>query len=410
MYPIASDAAMNKRTPGYIAVDELLPQVTLEQTAAFYGTPLPELHKVGAETRTRCFLQCGRTNETGDRTLAIQTDHPAKQWHCHNYGCGKGGNLVSLCDLMKPGSNDGGRPRGERFKEIALDLRAMVQGTLASPDTPAPSRPLAALPPAPRSNVPLRLSENERARGLIDLDRKFLTDPAQMPPKAAAYFRRRPFFTSEACKKWRMGYLPRGTGEDKSGGTMRGLVVYPLLNEAGDVLTWFGRDPEFEDKHARWVAGGRAEREPEKFHFVKGFHRGLELFGQHGALRLQEPGYRERMQELGVVVVEGPNDVIALDSLGVPAVGLCSNTITDEQATKIARWAQELGGGVATVMLDCDDEGDKGSRQAVYELAQRCQVRLAWSPTMHGGRFKGRQPETVSAEEWALLRPQLDRP
>ena len=84
-------------------------------------------------------------------------------------------------------------------------------------------------------------------------------------------------------------------------------------------------------------------------------------------------------------------------------VGLCSNTMTDEQATKIARWAHELGGGLATVMLDCDEEGDKGSRQAVYELAQRCKVRLAWTRTMLGGRFSGRQPESLTAEECVLL-------
>ena len=95
-----------------------------------------------------------------------------------------------------------------------------------------------------------------------------------------------PFLTIPAdpdvCRRWRMGYLPRDTGgEDKSGGTMRGKVVYPYLSDSGEVLTWFGRDPEFEDKHKAWEGTDKSEREPEKFHFVKGFHRGLELFGQH---------------------------------------------------------------------------------------------------------------------------------
>jgi len=103
----------------FVNVDELMPQITLEQAAAYYGVPLPELHRAGAETRTRCFLNCGRTQETGDRVLAIKIDDPAKTWHCHQYGCGKGGNLISLCDLMKPGPNAAGRPRGDRFKAIA---------------------------------------------------------------------------------------------------------------------------------------------------------------------------------------------------------------------------------------------------------------------------------------------------
>src|SRR5262245_45232932 len=103
----------------FVNVDELMPGITLDQAARFYNVILSDLHQVGSETRTRCFLTCGRTQETGDRALAIQTGDPAKKWKCHQYGCGKGGNLVSLCDLMKPGANAGGRPRGERFKEIA---------------------------------------------------------------------------------------------------------------------------------------------------------------------------------------------------------------------------------------------------------------------------------------------------
>ena len=182
---------------------------------------------------------------------------------------------------------------------------------------------------------------------------------------------------------------------------MRGLIVYPMLGEDGNVLTWFGRDPAFEQKHAAWVAGGRQEREPEKFHFVKGFHRGLELFGQHGRDRLRaHPEYRDTLHQLGLVVVEGPNDVIALDCLGVPAVGLCSNMVTHEQVAKIARFAKEVAGGQVTLMLDCDPEGETGARQTLFELAQQCRVRLAWTAAMFGGTFKNRQPESLSQAEW----------
>src|ERR1051325_1051516 len=99
----------------FVNVDELMPQVSLEQAAQFYNAALPELKKIGSETRTACFLNCEKKEPTGDRALAIQSADPLKKWHCHQYGCGKGGNLVSLCDLLKPGANSGGRPRGERF-------------------------------------------------------------------------------------------------------------------------------------------------------------------------------------------------------------------------------------------------------------------------------------------------------
>lgn len=399
---------MPRESSRYIPVDELLPQVSLEQAAAFYHAPLPELKRVGDEVRTRCFLNCGREQETGERTLAINVASPVKQWRCHQYGCGKGGNLISLCDYLKPGPHMDGRPRGERFKELARDLQAMVSGQPAAPAHPAAAQP-ASTPAAPtlpaevKPNVPLLLSENERARALVNLDEKFLVDPAEMSSPAAAYFRRRPFLSSEACRRWRCGYLPRDTGSDRAGGTMRGSVVYPLLSERGEVLTWFGRDPQFETKHGEWLTRGKTGREPEKFHFVKGFQRGRELFGQQ-ASRLSEAGYRETVQELGILVVEGPNDVIALDTLGVPAVGLCSNTISKPQVEKLARWAQQLSGSTVTLMLDCDETGEAGAKQALLELAPYCRVRLGWSSSMFGGRYRGRQPESLTGEEWEVLR------
>ena len=186
---------------------------------------------------------------------------------------------------------------------------------------------------------------------------------------------------------------------------MRGKIVYPILSEDGDVLTWFGRDPQYEEKHRKWTALGKDGKEPAKFHFVKNFHRGLELFGQH---RLGEDAVREQIAELGLIVVEGPNDVIALDALGVPAMGLCSNTITREQTAKVARVANEVGDGTVTLMLDCDAEGENGARQVIWEIAQHCRVRLAWSLAMHGGKFRGWQPESLTREEWERIRAALD--
>jgi hypothetical protein len=398
--------------PGYIDVDALLPQISLEQVAAYYGVELPQLRQVGNEVRTRCFLACGRTGETGDRALAVLADHPAKQWKCHHYGCPHGGNLVSLCDLLKSGDSMAGKPRGARFKAIAADLQAIVQGTTAHPHSVAAPVATSIIPsPAPTEkprNIPLTQSSNERARALVDLDKKFVVDPSGMSPPAASYFRRRPFLSPAACHKWRLGYFPRDSGGDKSGGTMRGSVVYPLFSEEGLLLTWFSRDPGFEEKKRQWEAVGRSGREPEKFHFVKGFHRGLELFGQQSE-RLKEPGYREFVRDIGILVVEGPNDVIALDVLGVPAVGLMSNIVADEQAEKLVRWARNLSRNRIVLMLDLDREGEAGMQHALIALAPRSDVRLAWSSASHDGRFKGRQPESLTADEWELIRTELRR-
>jgi hypothetical protein len=407
-------------TPRYIDVDKLMQEVSLEQVATYYGIPLPELQRRGDEIRTKCFLLCGFDQRTTNRALALNAADPAKKWKCHQYGCDKGGNLVSLIDLVKPGANNAGRPRGERFKEIARDLLAMAGGD-PSPASPAAVHPskgdarqvkdaVAATPlrkvigDQPAVNVPLAHSPIEKARALVHLNEKFIHDVAAMPPAASRYLRTRPFLSPEVQAKWRIGYLPRGgAGTDQSGGTMRGRIVYPMLSERGEVLTWFGRDPEFEEKHEAWAAGGKRDREPEKFHFVKGFHRGLELFGQQWS-RLKEPGFGEALKELGLVVVEGPNDVIRLDTLGAPAVALCSTLITDAQAAKIARFANSVAGNRVTLMLDLDTAGEAGTQHALFELAQLgVNVRLGWSAKMCNGTFKGRQPEELTEEEWTLL-------
>lgn len=379
-------------------------QVPLERALAFYGVELPQMQRIGSEIRTRCFLTCGRHENTGDRAIAIQADHPAKIWHCYHAGCGKGGNLISLCDLLKPGESGGGRPRGERFKEIVRDLQAMLAGDAAPTAVQAAAEPAQPVAPAKRrGNVSLTESDNERARALVNLDEKFVVDVASMSPKAASYFRHRPFLTPEMCRKWRVGYLPRDAGGDHAGGTMRGKIVYPMMSEDGEVLTWFGRDPEHEGKEHEWIVGGKKGKEPEKYHFVKDFQRGLELFGQH---RFGDEGFGERSRAVGLFIVPGPNDVIALDVLGSSAVGLCGTTVTPEQTEKIAAFVREAG-CVATVMFDCNAAGELAARVVVVALAQACPVRLAWSPQMHGGSFNGRRVDSLTPEDWERVRGSL---
>jgi len=99
----------------------------------------------------------------------------------------------------------------------------------------------------------------------------------------------------------------------------------------------------------------------------------------------------------------GPNDVIALEAIGALAVGLCANAVTAEQADEIAMFSQEVG-SIITVMFDCTEEGSLAARVAIVELAQHCPVRLAWSPAMHAGAFKGRKADSLTSEEWEGIR------
>lgn len=130
---------------------------------------------------------------------------------------------------------------------------------------------------------------------------------------------------------------------------------------------------------------------------MRSFHRGLELWNQQS---LRFPEDAEKLERLGLIVVKGPNDAIRLGTLGVPAVAHSSNQITREQAAKAVTLARELAGGIVTVFLDCDAEGEVGMKQCLGYLAQFGPVRLAWTSKMFGGKFKGRQPESLQFQEW----------
>ena len=294
----------------------------------------------------------------------------------------------------------GGRLTGEEFNRakqvLARKTPQDVAGASATPPPDESEKP----PESPKRNTPLAESENEGARGLIDIDGKFVVEAASMSPAASAYVRRRPFLTPELMRKWRVGYLPSDGGGDKRGWSLRGCILYPLLSIDGKLLGWIGRDPLFEEKLSEWEKSDRRSPPPSKHRFPKGLQRGLEFFGQQGS-RLKEPGYREVIERQGLLVVASFNDVLALDAMGIPAIGLMGEKITEEQVAKVALWARRLAGGRASLMLPCNAAGDSAAKEAVWQLLERrTDMRLAWSQAMHRGRFRGREPDSVKAEEW----------
>ena len=395
---------------GYVNVDELISQVTPYQVAAFFGVPFPA--DASGEVRIpSVFAERGK-GESSYGALTINLDEPQNPIYCHVTGTR--GNLLTLIHGFKhhrpPVS---GKLRGDEFKEAARILQEIagkVDAVMSGQPTPAVASPApAALEPQKsepvRRNIPLKQSENERARLLVTLHEQLVVDVAEMSAAAAAYFRSRPFLTPDVCRKWRMGYLPHSASS-----LLRGRVVYAFSNAQDDILSYFGRDPQFEHHWLEWDQAGRPdEKRPMKHRFVKDFHRGLELYGQNGAARLQEPHVRESLANIGLVVAEGPNDIIKLDTLGVAAVGLCSNKATDEQVEKIARFARRTANGRVVLMPDNDPEGEEGFKELLWRLNQceRVTVQLAWSSSMFGGAFAGRQPESLSFEEWNVVRTRI---
>ena len=105
-----------------------------------------------------------------------------------------------------------------------------------------------------------------------------------------------------------------------------------------------------------------------------------------------------------MTLVEGFNDVINLDNLGVPALGIMSNRMTDTQGEKVAAWAKQMANRRINIMFDCEASGVEGAKDALWFFAERqLEVRLLWSPTMHGGKFQGWQPESLTQASMSEL-------
>jgi 5S rRNA maturation endonuclease (ribonuclease M5) len=390
--------------PRYVGIDDLQAQTTLQEAAARCGIPL-EVTGSGRQQRLDCPFGCPG-DHAGLREISVDTGNPQKVFCCHSYGCQLRGNLATLMHGWMTGTRPtGDKLKGDEFKRV----RDLLAGNSATSPSRRDSRPPVetTLPAPPPRNIPLSDSDNEKARELLTLDDKFLRDVGSMPPAAARYVRGHPCLSPATMEKWRTGVLPQDGGGDKRGWSLRGQLLYPVLSEDGQLLAWVSRDPQFESKEQAFLALPPEQRakelKPSKHRFPTGFQRGLELFGQHAA-RLKEPGYREAVSRHGIVVVEGFNDVIALDALGIPAVAILSNKITDEQVAKIDRWSRTLADGKVWLLFDADDAGDAGAKEALWLLAQRgLDVRLGWSRGMHAGAYANRQPESLTSADLSAL-------
>lgn len=392
---------MNKPV-GYIDVDRLQAETTLEGAAAKCGVSL-DVKGTGAEVRIDCQFGCGG-DHCGRKEIAINTENPQKIFQCHAYECGFRGNLLTLMHgFLTSSKPTGGKLKSDEFQRVKKVLAGInppvTSGTAVTAGPSKSPGPSAKTPPL-LVNTPLIEASEERVRELHNIDEKLIRDVATMNPAAAGYIRRHPALSSESMTKWRSGYLPNDGGGDKRGWSLRGSILYPVLSEQGKVLAWAGRDVQFEQKEKEYQQLSAAERSgkdpPAKHRFPKGFHRGIELFGQQ-ASRLHEPGYREFITQHGLIIVEGFNDVIGLDNHGIPALGIMSNRMTEPQGEKITRFAKQLGINRINLMFDCDEPGTEGAKEALWFFAERqIDVRLVWSPGTHDGEFKGWQPESLS--------------
>ncbi|MCA9036160.1 MAG: hypothetical protein KDA91_13580 [Planctomycetaceae bacterium] len=261
--------------------------------------------------------------------------------------------------------------------------------------TSSPSSPV----PTP-TNTPLHRHEKEAARALANLHEDLITDVTQMSPEAAQYVRSRPWMTPELMKKWGVGWIP-GNGRSLF---RKNYLVYTHRNERGEVISYSGRDMQFEKKWQQWLKDGKPEgKKPNKHRYVSGFHKGIELYGGYSS-RLKEPYIRESLKKYGLVVVEGMNDVLRLEELNVAAVALTSNRATDHQIQTLTRFAQQTANNRITLFPDCDEEGEAGFKDLLWSMAKhQIKISLGWSSEMFNRQFCGNQPEDINPAIWNEL-------
>lgn len=394
---------------GRFEFDKAKEDLTLEEAARRCGQTL-DVHGSGGQVRIDCPFRCPG-DHAGKREISVNAGHAAKPWRCHSYECHARGDVVHLIHGLLTGARPPEKIGGRDF----LAVKKVILGEAQTPRSEPTAANKTDAGTAPTRNTPLEESENENIRVLVGMEEKLTTDAETMNPVASRWWRMRPYLAPDVCERWGVGVMPLDGGGDKRGWSLRGKVVYRFLSEDDKVLCYVGRDPDFESKLAAFEALRPEKRNPDnapaKYHFPKTFSRGLELFGQHASRLDERPEYREFLAQHGLILVEGFNDVVALDRLSVYSEGICSNQVTEHQIPKIVERAKHLGGGRVSLLFDCNEPGDAGAKEAAWRLLEAgLDVRLGWSLETHGGKFRGKEPEhlTRTVVEESIL-PRLRR-
>lgn len=384
---------MKPKNYGYMNdVDDLIQRTPLDVVLNHYGLPLND---GSTEYRMNCVFNEGCA-ESQYGNLSVGTDSFKRIYtHC----CKVKGNLLTLIHgLEHRQPPTGGKLRGQEFKDAVARLREMNDSGRRTETLPSAAIQPTETPTAvPQRNAPLIRHEKEAAQKLADLYEDLIADPAEMSPEAARYVRARTWMTSDLMSKWGVGWIP-GNGRSLF---RKSYLVYTHRDENDHVVSYSGRDLSFEAKFEQWLRHGKPDgKKPGKHRYVKGFQRGLELYGGH-ASRLNEQHVKQSLAKRGLLVVEGMNEVLRMDSLGICAVGLGSNTATDTQVGTLIRNARAVASNRILLLPDCDTEGETGFRDLLWNLSEaQVAVRLGVSSVMFGGRFAGRQPESFTDEEW----------
>ena len=167
-----------------------------------------------------------------------------------------------------------------------------------------------------------------------------------------------------------------GAGMCVSKGTFSGRFVFPLHNEAGELVGYAGRS--INDAEPKYLFPSGA----------KGFHKSHLLYNLHRVIELDSDT---------AIIVEGFFSVMWLHQAGLPAaVGLLGSELSSEQEGMLCRHFSR-----ALLLFD----GDQAGRAATDKCLERLTRRM-WVKAINFD--DGIQPDHLSVEEInALVKPAL---
>lgn len=202
-----------------------------------------------------------------------------------------------------------------------------------------------------------------------------VTEPGRMSQEARSYMAARPYLTEQLCRKWGVGFVPKHTG-----GKHAEQVVYAYDTD-DEQQHWVGRNPLFD---AAAQSFELADEMPEEFLFPDAsvFQKDTHLWGEH---LMDDPARQKAIALHGLTIVQQMDDVMVLDWFGVPACAMVTPTLTEAQAQKIARWAEDAGSMQVKLMFPCDEYGDECAGAAAEQLrALGIEAEIVWSAQESG--------------------------
>jgi DNA primase len=306
----------------WVDFKQLKADVAIEQVMTHYGV---HLRRIGAtELRGRCPLPTHTSARSRD-SFAVNITRNV--WSCRSLSCMQarggrpGGNLLDFVALME----------GCSIRDAALRLQNWSGAAPERFVVPRASRP----DPVASENPPLRF-----VLQYVDAAHPYLASRGVMPKTVRTF----------------------GLGLYTGKGLLRGRIVIPIHNAAGELIAYAGR---------------AIDGQEPKYRFPAGFRKSLVLFSLHRAIAANASA---------VVVVEGFFDTIAVHQAGYPVVGLMGSTLSRQQSDLLATHFHRV-----VLMLD----GDEAGRQGAMDIAQRLGARMAVTVI---SLEHGRQPDQLSSD------------